>query len=386
MLGLSLGVLPTPASVSRLLGVAMTPAYPCAGGLCGCSSVRECWTTCQCQPLSQKVAWARRYDIAIPAYVDLSAAALGAAPMGPACPLCDTGEAPARASETSVPALPSLSALQCRGIELLMVISVAPATASAQALRALAPMPKPVRPAFSVLHAGGVVVLTHTRARAGFTLIELLVVVAIIALLIGILLPALASSRDSARRVACLANLRSLEIAHTAYALENKGRMLGTSHSGSWMEAMRAMDPGLLLRSPTDSSPHFAGGVPVNGLYRQTSYAINYHVSPDNAHGVSSLNMVPMPHATAHFVIKVFEGDNAVRDHVHPHLWGSIPDRARIIAKAAGELQLNAHGGQPASWDASSAYGFLDGHAETRSFQDMYTSRTENSFDPAFAH
>ena len=228
--------------------------------------------------------------------------------------------------------------------------------------------------------------LTRTRSRAGFTLIELLVVIAIIALLIGILLPALASSRDSARRVACLANMRSLEIAHTAYALENQGRMLGTSHAGSWMDAMRAMDPGLLLRSPTDTSPHFAGGAPVNGLYRQTSYAINDHVSPDNVHGVSSLDRVPMPHATAHFVIKVFEGDNAVRDHVHPRLWASIPGQARIIAKASGEVQLNAHGGELASWDARSAYGFLDGHAETRAFHDVYTSRTENSFDPAYAH
>ncbi|MFG0252370.1 MAG: type II secretion system protein [Phycisphaerales bacterium JB038] len=65
-----------------------------------------------------------------------------------------------------------------------------------------------------------------TQRFAGFTLIELLVVVAIIALLIGILLPALGKARDSARRTRSLANMKSHGQILAVYANENKGKVL----------------------------------------------------------------------------------------------------------------------------------------------------------------
>jgi len=243
------------------------------------------------------------------------------------------------------------------------------------------------------------------KRACAFTLVELLIVIAVIAILMGILMPVLQTSRLSASRIKCLANMRNMETAHWMYMTDWEGRLVdvGLAHGGAhakeraaWINTLQPYYKDKLLhRCPVDRSPHWpieegGRGIPVpptTDQFRKTSYGINNYltaVTPEKQY--RKLSDIPRPSGTVHFLIMAFEGQFAGADHPHVETW-YVPGQADSPpVKAAKQIQTNAHGGKSQSWQARSNYGFLDGHAEARIFRDVYTNCQHNSFDPEVAY
>lgn len=226
---------------------------------------------------------------------------------------------------------------------------------------------------------------SSAAARAAFTLIELLMVIAVIALLVSLLLPALGQARKAAKGAVCLSGLRSMGQAVLMYGDASKEHFPISSHTvgslvapDAWLTTLEEYGVDRLFRR-----------CPMDPLREQklTSYATNEHFEPltpgidfnpvtrrplpgGRRRAFDRLSLLPRPGLT----IYIYEPEGAgTADHLNTHQFVSS-DQVRAAIAVTRHL-------------GAGQYLFADGHARAWAWSDFAArfSPSTSPFDPEVA-
>lgn len=257
----------------------------------------------------------------------------------------------------------------------------------------------------SILIAGRTMRPRLAHVRQAFTIVEMLVAVGVIALLVGLITPAVSAARRTALASRDLSNLRSMSMAHAAYMNVFKDHFVDAAlpHGGiadpdaePFVDTLRPfIDSELAYRSPIDRStrwpPQDSAPASPGAAYRRTSYGMNNYLSrrysPEAAlsgagSGADALSRVPDPSGTVCFLLMAEEGSFATADHPHVEDWASLAAPEQVATVAGTQVAIGAVDRSRPSPSSESNWSFVDGHVSTARFESLYQGIDRNSFDP----
>lgn len=206
---------------------------------------------------------------------------------------------------------------------------------------------------------------TNAIQRGGFTILELLAVCAVLAVLAGFLIPAVARSKMRANQAACLSNQRQIGLAILLYAGDHDGTLPQSTHTTG---RRRVEESWIFTLAPYLDDIDKVRICPADSAQRQqnirklqaTSYVVNDLVFDDP----TFFRMVAIPSPSRTILTAILSENRApstTGDHIHGAEWTSWknalediePDRHRPGARSTDRLEGSAN------------YLFADGHAET---------------------
>ena len=204
----------------------------------------------------------------------------------------------------------------------------------------------------------------RTGAR-GFTLIELLVVIAIIAVLAGLLLPALARAKEKGRQTSCINSVRQQTLAVIMYADDHTGVLPPTAYNDA---ASNEID------WPTLLDPYL-------------SHSTKIHLCPsdqksqNNSYGLNELAFVDLtdpspapPMRLASFLspsTSIMQGDIGTEDDFQT----PRPDTLKLVAPGS-DLNDDKDARPSTRHTGQCDLGFMDGHGEQSPLKKFYLGQS----------
>lgn len=219
--------------------------------------------------------------------------------------------------------------------------------------------------------------------RPGFTLIELLVVISLIALLLGILTPALNKARQKARSVSCLSRMRQIGMASVMYVQDNNGQFARSSHSAASVGCLRwgpafmqylgygdykgSKTPGWeaafkkFYRCPADRRDNLTYSYGKNVWFELEAYESAEALGISRGPTYHTVMKVRRPGTTIEF------GElrsPSAEDHLMAHFWLMDTDIDAGMDTTL-EIDTQRHGGM-------ANYIYVDGHVEAQPFEETF--------------